>query len=329
MLHNPKIGFIARCDNGGLGIESLEFYQHFKPKTLVVLIGKYQQFPERFPNAKVVKGVPTDNDLEEFLKDIDILFCIETPYNWNTFTIARSKKIKTILRINYEWLPKTLVSRPDLFIAPSTWHFQDIPDPKVYLPFPVNREKLPFKLRKKAKTFLHIQGHSDSKGYNRNGTDVFLKAVPKVKSKVSFVLKSQLLNEEKENDRIQYKIGNFKNYQDIYQDEDVLILPRKYGGQSLQLNEALSKGMVAIMTDAEPQNQFLPKECLVKPIREERIKIFREIEYYEVSPEDLAEKIDEIANKDITKYSKISNQIAEKWSWKNLLPKYNQIFKNL
>ena len=57
-------------------------------------------------------------------------------------------------------------------------------------------------------------------------------------------------------------VNDYDNYWEIWEDADVYVSPRKYAGQSLPLNEAMSLGMAVMMTDMEPQNQFLPSSFL-------------------------------------------------------------------
>lgn len=312
----PRIGIIGRADLGGLGIETKYFYKWMKPtKVMLVQIGVFKHFPENFPGATVVVNRPNDAELREFCKDIDVLFCFETPYNWNAFRIAKEMGVKTGMFIDYEWTPIDFIA-PDVIINPSDYHMKDLPERAVHITFPVDREVHPFKLRKTAKTFLHIVGHGGSLG--RNGTAEFLKAIPLVKSNVKFIIHSQIPVEKIDDPRIEWRVGNYINEGDMYKDADVLVSPRKFAALSLPLNEAMSHGLAIIMTDMHPQNKFLPKDLLIPTCDTTSIMITREIEMGFMTPEAIAEKIDQIANKDITKYSNYSNEWAESISWTNL-----------
>jgi len=332
MRGDIKIGIIGRADNTGLGIETWEFCRHFpEAKTLIVEFESlypgptYKIYPARFNNPVIVTEQPNDYEIRAFLEGLDVLFTIETPYNRRTYQIAREMGVKTILRVNFEWLYDY---HPDLFLVPSLYRYQDIPEPKLYLPFPVNRQVLPFKLRTKAKKFIHIAGNCKA-GYDRNGTELFLKAIPYIKSDIEIIIKSQVPIAGIKDKRTRVDVKNYENYWDIWEDADVLVSPRRYAGQSLPLNEAMSRGLAIIMTDMEPQSQFLPKELSIKPKGFEPLMISRKIDMAVIDPKDIAKKIDEIANQDIRDYSKMSNRIAEAWSWESLKPKYEQIFKNI
>ncbi len=190
MDYAPKIAFIARCDDTGIGNESLEFIEHIKPaRVLKVLIGDKKQYPNRFEGEEA-KGIPSDDAIRELVAGMDLLFCIETPYNQSTFAIARRAGVKSILRVNYEYLRSYVgYNSPDLFISPVDWNMQWIPKPNIVMPFPVNTDKIKFKARKVARRFLHIAGHH---GYvDRNGTNIVEEAKKHIKSGAQIIILDQ------------------------------------------------------------------------------------------------------------------------------------------
>jgi hypothetical protein len=323
-----KIGIIGRGDNTGLGVETWEFARHIPCKVMIVSLEElgpqYRIYPERFDNPTIIEGYPLDEHIADFIKDIDLLFFIETPYNDHTVEIARKQGVKTVMRVNYEWLVDYY---PDCYVVPSLYGYDQIPGPKVYLPFPINREVLPYKLRKKATKFIHIAGNMKA-ALDRNGTRLLLESLQYIKSDIELVIKSQVpLNCN--DSRVRVDVCDQKNYWDIWEDADVYISPRRYAGQSLPLNEAMSLGLAIIMTDMEPQNQFLPKDLLIPIIGVRPMRIKKTIPFAEIDPIDIAKRVDQVAGQDIKKYSKISDNIAQAWSWETLKPKYLRLFKHI
>lgn len=343
----------ARAGNLGLGIQTQEFYEQMKPnRTLVVDISHLDgkgHYPDRYQNADFDKGFLSEEFIDEYLEknknDIDVIFCVEIPYssNYYLFKKARELKIKTILQYNYEFLDylnKPDLPYPDLLLAPSKWNIREAEQkignkcPIKFLPFPVNREKLPFKLRTKIKTFIHISGHKLLK--DRNGTFTLLDAIPYVKSKdIKFKIYSQhdllgsVLGYTDKNIEFYREVPE---YRDLYRTGDVLILPRKFGGLSLQLNEAMSCGMIPIMTNIEPQSDFLHRYCLIKPIKSEKIYTRTEINYYDIEPIDLALKIDKFAKMEteqVKNLSEYSNKYAEKIDWSRMKNEYLKVFEEI
>ena len=95
-----NIAMLARYDNSGLGTLSWEFARHLKPKKILLIEnGVYSTFPERFKDfdTQTVNGMMIEEQKDWILKDIDVLFTIETFYDWGLVAEARKKGIKTIL----------------------------------------------------------------------------------------------------------------------------------------------------------------------------------------------------------------------------------------
>ena len=77
-------------------------------------------------------------------------------------------------------------------------------------------------------------------------------------------------------------------------------------------------GLPVIAIDCPPQNEFLHKDLLIKPEKISTIKLKRLVKVYDILPQSLAKKIDEVAFRSVVKYSKLNYNYAMKISWKNL-----------
>lgn len=359
-----KLGLIARADNSGLGIQTLEFYRHMCPdKTLVVDISDLNGntvYPERYPErAKFCKGFPADIDIREFLEGLDCVFIAEAAYNVNFYDIARSMGVKTAVQYNYEfmdWLVNPNYPKPDMFIAPSMWNYLKVASwceqnqvKLEYLHCPVDREKILFRQIQQAKVFLHPAGRSAA--HDRNGTELVIQAAAYIESDAKIIIHFQgeqglphqathtiqwykdlakELNIPKE--RLEFIETEYENYEEAYKTGDVLLLPRRYGGNCLPLNEALSAGMPVIMTDIKPNNSLLPRDWLVPAFLEDKFTPRTEVGIYGVDPTMLARKIDYFARMSPTKVISESNQagfIASTISWTALKPIYIAVLEKL
>jgi glycosyltransferase involved in cell wall biosynthesis len=323
-IDNPRIGLIARADEGGLAQVSLGLFKHLNPASVMAYCpGWMPEHLDRYPGAMVVNKAPTDNEIREFLVGLDVVITLETPYNWKLFTIAREMGVRSIMMVDYEYTPDPLPTKPDLLWAHNDWHLDDIRKlgPTVYIPMPVDREQFAFRLRKKALTFVAVLGNKVGED-DREGVATILAAIPLVKNRdVRFILHSRFPIPEMQDSRVTIDSTSKANAQDNWNEGDVLIRPRHYAGPSLPVYEALSCGMPVLMTDIAPQNKFLPKHWLL-PCKMNTISIFgHEIERGVVAPETLAAKIDEWAGRDIEADSLLANQIAETMSWDTALPK--------
>lgn len=320
-----RIGMIARCDNGGLGIKTHAFCKWLTPdKTMVVIKSQYRQYAERYTGAIFVENGPTNSQLKEFLEDIDIFFTVETSYNLRAFDIARQKGVKSVMLINYEWLHDPLVSTPDLFLLPCDWYFDNVPEPKMIFNSPVDREVFKFRQRKVAKKFIHIAGHQSK--HDRQGTNVLLEAIKHIKSDIELRIYSQMPLQNIINDSRVIYLSEVEHPKELYSDADVLVYPRRYAGNSLPMDEALSCGIPVLMTNMSPQNKFMPESWLIEADSFTTVKIRREVEYANIVPTCIAQKIDEFANKEITADSLTADSIAGRRSWKVQKPKLLEIF---
>jgi len=326
MKNDIRIGLIARADATGLGNQTQDWVNNLPQITKLLLVwGELPFDPNVFQDKETIvckQGMPSIEEIKDFVKDIDVLMAIETPYNWNAFSIAKSAGVKTILAPNYEFFPNAIPEEPDLYLCYNPLTMDYIPEPKVYLQQPLDRNQFEFKLRTKAKTFLFNNGNGGVLG--RNSLSEFVQAIPLVKSDVKFIIHSQVPFDTINDSRVTAKIGNF-SLAEIWKEGDVFVHLRKFGANSLPIQEAMSLGMPILGVDRKPENEFLPKELLVEPEKTMPIKIREdliEIEASIISPLKIAEKIDEIANTDISKYSKMMDKQAEKWSWDNLRDKW-------
>lgn len=328
---NKRLGLIVRCDDGGLGSLSQDFYKFLEPSKTLVIWGQYQNHPERFPGGiQCQNGIPTLAQIDEFLKDIDAVLTFETAYNWNIFKEAKKRGIKTILMPMFEWTPDPLPIQPDLLICPSKLEYDLYEGNKVYLPVPVDREKHPFKLRTTAETFVFNNGHGGT--LNRNSAREVIEAISRTVLDVKFIVRSQVqLPDVIKDPRITYVLGD-QPKESLFSEGDVLIFPHKFDGLSLPIQEAMSSGMALITTDIYPHNQYVPQECLFEADGFGKARMgerYREFRRAFISTKTLAQKIDQMANQDITELSQRMNEIAEEWSWNNLGEKYLEVINNI
>ena len=342
-----RLGIFARADHTGLSVETQEYVRHLKPdKVLCIDIDELNASYGKITvtdrhmyddyNVRYTNGVPTEEDYAWLTDDIDIIFVKETPINHDIYPIAKSKGVYTVLACNAEFLDKispkfSHFPMADEIWVPSTWHSLLIMEKAEewgcayrYVPVPINRELFPFRPRNRATQFLHIAGHPAHE--DRNGTKLVFEAIPLVKSDVQFVIRSQEpIDPGYKDPRLKLAVVDIEDNRNLYHDESVLLLPRRYGGLSLQLHEALSLGMIPVMLDIPPQKSFLNENWLVEARFQKKITTRFEFDIYDCSPQDLADKIDEIATATpelMSIWSHDADRIAEELNWEKLAPLY-------
>lgn len=345
-----RLGLVARADNTGLGNQTLEFYRHMNPdKVMVVDIGSLNGMVSNYdwyPNAQIVRGFPNRGDIDAFLDGLDVVFVAETPYNYYLYEKARQMGVKTVQQYNYEFLDYLAYPNypnPDMLLAPSKWNYdkvQVIADQRgikhMYLHCPVNRQKLQFRKIDSINKFLHIAGRPAA--HDRNGTNTVIDAAPYMGS-TSVVITCQ--NQAHLNDYMQRSMhenieyilsSDIKDYSELYDTADALVFPRRYGGNCLPMNEALSCGMPVMMTDISPNNQFLPRPWLTEAHKVGEFRPRTVIDIYETDPKVLGETMRQWANLSIDDTIAMNNEadkLAESVSWETLKPQYDQMLRDL
>ena len=328
-----RIGMVVRADQTGLGNQSQDWVMQLPIKKVLVAWGQKQSDPSIYSGLEMrvcEYGIPTIEEIEWLLEDIDLVLTIETPYNWKLIKMAKDKGVKTIIAPNYEQLPEILPAQPDLWLCVNPLNYQYISSPnKVYIPQPINRDVFQFKKRKKARIFLFNNGNGGMHG--RNSLHEFIQAIYLSNADVKFIINSQVPIENINDERVEVHLGD-RPINEIWKEGDIFVHLRKFGALSLPWNEAMSLGMPCLMVDRVPENLFLPKDLLIESndkymmrCRKDTIPIVANI----INPVKVAEKIDKLANTDISEYSELMNKIAEEWSWKNLWEHFIGAFVNL
>ena len=305
-----KLGLIVRADNTGLGNQTYELTQMLNPyKIMIIDFTSYNGNQQHFEwyaerDYTICKGFPTDDQMNDFLNDIDVLLSCETFYNENTPKLARAKGVKTYLQYNYELfgnLKRGGTPLADVLISPSPWMIQKVYNrfynhaKVLHLPPPTRPElferALEINTSKDHKRMLHIAGKAAAN--DRNGTESVLEMMRHSKADFELVIKSQTPISPKGLDsRITIEIDNVKHRQDMYIGFDGMILPRRYAGLCLPMNEALLSGLPVFMTDISPNNNILPKEWLTVSEELGLIRLATPVVCYDVNARKLAENID-------------------------------------
>lgn len=345
-----RVGMIARCDDSGLGNQTFEFYRHMRPsKVMVIDFRDYNplpQYPERYPDAwRVVRGFPKAEDCDALLDDIDVLFTCEIPYNYYLFEAARKRGVKTVLQYNWEfldYLQDPTKPMPDLFAAPTSWMLntlpQRIPDANVkMLRVPVARDRIKPRDIKYGCHFVHVIGraaHAD-----RNGTRTFMEALKYTRKPMDVTVYAQegapsvhQTMDLPATVNFVVKSGNLEHYEDLYKEGSVLVLPRRYGGLCLPMQEALAAGMPVIMPDIAPNRDLLPGHWCVQANIKDSFMARTEINVYEASAKDLARRMDwfaTISKSMMRKQNIIALHMADTISWDAMKPEYERTFEEL
>jgi glycosyltransferase involved in cell wall biosynthesis len=326
-----RVGIIARADLTGLGVQSRNWVRLLDPdKTIVINSSPFNGNPQHYEwykrrNAFRVDGFIQPGEINPILNGLDVILTFEIPYNYGLIRMAKTRGVKTIIQNNWEftdYLRQPYLPLPDLLVNHSYWHLDDQkklwPQITEYCATPVFLEDYDSiyeqnLARDGKKRFLHVAGRKTYE--DRNGTQDLLKAVKLIPKEIDFelVIKAQTADVPVvEDSRITIDRSQPLDEKELYRDFDAVIMPRRYGGACLPMNESLASGLPVIMTDIDPNNKILPKEWLVKSNSAGSFMTRTMIDVFSADPQALADKIIEFAKLENKQYNIRAREIALK-----------------
>ena len=341
-----RLGIIARSDNTGLGNQTRELVNMLNPNKILLIdstpFNKNKQHPEWYQGHNVYstkRGMPTTKEIMWLLKDVDVIISCETFYHLDFVDLARAQGTKTILQYNYELfgnLSNPDWSLPDVLLSPSLWNIDVVKErfgskcEVIHLPPPTDKSLFnkakESNLLKDHNRILHIGGKKAAK--DRNGTESIFEMIKHSKEDYELVIKSQTpFDTNCKDSRVKIEIGNPDSREDMYDGFDAMILPRRYAGLCLPMNEALLSALPVFMTDISPNNAVLPKEWLAESTKIGSFRTKSMVDIYNVAPDKFANVIDKYVknnNKKEIKEKALSIGL-ENFSVDNLKQKYLDI----
>jgi len=334
-----KVGLIARAEDRGLGIQSWEFYRAMRPeRTLLVDMGQLARgFPahrDRYPDATLAHfdgGRLPEATVRDWLRGLDVVFTAETFYDWRLPRWAAEHGVATVCQLNPEFHAAGVASGVTRWWAPTCWRFEHLPPGTRVVPVPVAGDRFPLERppRDGPLRLLHVVGHRALA--DRNGTVPTTEALRRVRGPVTATLATQdaRLAANRLNRRgvtVGVRLNGVRNYWDVYRGQDVLILPRRYGGLCLPVQEAMASGLAVVMTDTEPQASTWPATLVrSRPGRPLHVPA-GDIRPVDVDAVSLARAIDELVGDDaaVVEQQEASLRWARANTWEALRPLYER-----
>lgn len=257
------LGMIVRADQGGLGNQTRAIAEHLKPERVLVIDMQRDTRGKQDLNEALDLGIEGEvvtqyigpEPLSRFLDGLDRVFSVETFYTPDMDWLAREHKVERVLYMNPElYSGREDQSAEHLYIAaPCVGGVQ-------VLPQPVDTHRAHYRQRGHGPvTFLHVQAPAM---LDRNGTETFKKA--------------QTILASRDQKIVTCAAGHGSGYEpddwpEIYDEADMLVLPRRYGCLSLPLLEAAASGVPSLMPDLPPQNEILPRSQLLRVTQSEPV----------------------------------------------------------
>ena len=306
-----KLGIIVRSDLGsGLQSQTYNLTRMLKPARILHINSKpfngREQHTEMYEGFEGFSslGFPDNRTVRRFLSGLTHVLTAETFYGNDLVRLANANGIKTFNQYNYEFCDhlRQSLPLPYKWLAPSHWHTDEMKakfEAVEYLPPPIFTND--FKQAREEnfertgyRRFVHIVGKQAE--HDRNGTEDLLRALEYCQAEFELVIRSQHDLPYTINDRrVLFDIGNKVDQNDLNKDFDAMIMPRRYGGLCLPMNEALCSGLPVIMTDISPNNRVLPEYWLAQATVKQRFMTRTMIDCYMSDLKDLARIIDKFA----------------------------------
>lgn len=307
-----RIGLIARCEIArGLAIQSKNFYDHM-PVERVLLVRMPRpdcaEDPGWYPGAWPIQYDAIDHTLNEnlvrqFLAGLDVVFTVETVYDWRLPLWARQAGVKVVIQGNPEFYrhdqPKYAhYEHPDQWWWPTTWRTEHLPPGRVMpVPMPdVAPAVAGDALVDGPLRVLHVGGKRA--WGDRNGTALFADALRATSEELHVTIHGI----DEELPAIQQRPGLTVESQpaavddrwSMYDTQHVMVIPRRYGGLCLPALEAAACGVAVVMPDCEPNTEL--SQSLIYVARRSKLDLpCGTLSVAEVDHMDLGRHIDELA----------------------------------
>lgn len=302
------IGVVARGENRGLGHLTWEVVRALQPdRVLVVDVGGrdrgHELHRDRYPDATFVTWSPDctldERTCREWLDGLDVVYLAETPYDERFPQWARDARARCVVHAmpefwRYGHLPFDAVWNP------TTWRMDLLPALAhvVPVPVPLDRWPTPAKERPGPPTFLHVAGHRTTG--DRNGSVLLARALRHVTQPMRVRVLAQgsfpRLRAPLHVD-LEVSTAGPNSYWTMYDDADVLVLPRRYGGLSLPVLEAAGAGLALVCSDVEPNRTWPIVPVPARPRTSLRTP-GGEVRSFEADPRRLAHFLDVLAERD-------------------------------
>ena len=334
-----EIGMTAYGTDQGLGYLAKSFYDAgVSSEILLVHHGKRKTHPEWYNNQAVdITKMPIKGkEVGKVLQAIDIMLFFETPFDWNLPNLCTKYGVKTVMMPMYEWYPKDKLGVFDLMLCPSRLDQDYFPGSPLFQP-PVDPST--WSLKTEARRFVHNAGNVGHRQHK--GTLELLHAVKYIESDLTLTIRAQdvpyfntLLAKVPgivENPRVNLELSTVP-HEDLYRSHDVAVVPEKFNGLSLPLQEAYAAGLLVMTTNRYPANTWLPTQPMIPVESTHKAKIgggYLEFDECVLDPRTIAATMDEWYGKEITGYSLEALRWARLHSWELQKPKLMEILEGV
>ena len=339
-----RVGVVVRPNDRGLGIQTAEAARNLSASVLVIkVVGQSGRFPDRvkrYPAAPVARchpGWKLDEDVvRAWLETVDAVYSAETFYDDRFADWAREAGTVTAIHANPEFVPAGggwAIGDPTLWWSATSWRQRFLPPKLEVVPFPVATDRFaPVQPHDGPCRWLHVVGKA-AMG-DRNGTEVLVRSNQASAGTVHDHdphpgSGAPPDSEHQRASTVRVSTGGTPNYWDLYADADALVMPRRYGGLCLPVQEAMAAGLGVLMTDTSPNADTWPVATVpVSYGPQIRMPCGGGVPIANADPIQLAAVMDTFADPMMRRsFQQLSRVWAESHSWEALTPNWLDRFR--
>lgn len=330
---------LARADQSGLANQTYEFWRHMHPDhTLVVDMGYAARGPQCFdwyPDCEVTAYNPASYAIEDrgalrrLCARSDVIYTAEVPYSPELLAIASEYGTRVVLHANPELLQEDMLGA-ELWL-PTAWERAQV-EARAGRSVPVVPQPVPEQHPEPAfgdgLRFVHTGAPAM---LDRNGSEIVAAAIPHMTEPSHWDIFG---SGEPGGETV--TIGKARvtfqtpttSYWDLYRSSDVLVLPRRYGGLSLPMQEAASVGLGVVSLDLEPQRGWLHPAGLVPALGSQWAMMKGgQFMVHDCNPYELAACLDRLVREPdtVAALREHASAWARSLSWDEWAPKYREL----
>lgn len=320
-----RIGVVSPLTDRGLGIQSWEAARNLDAEVLFVETKDpaARSHPERAPHATKVRWAQglDPKPTMEWLRTVEVVYAAETFYDPRLPKWAAAAGVTSVLHANPEFW--TGAQHPELLWSATDWRSDVMPPRTEVVPFPVATDRFaPVAPHGGWCRWLHVAGKRALA--DRNGTDTLMAALPLLTEpcEVRIVVQSgevPALGPLPAHVKVTFSPPP-ADYWRLYDGADALVMPRRYGGLCLPVQEACAAGMAVLMSDLPP-NGMWPGPRVPAEFRRKVTMPCGRVPVYEVAPAVLAEAMDTLADPVVRgRHQAESRAWAVEHSWERQAP---------
>jgi glycosyltransferase involved in cell wall biosynthesis len=267
----------------------------------------------------------TEDELAELLGKVKGILFFETYGRWHQslLKVAAALGVKTVCVPTWEWFAgdDPMWKLCDLFACPTRFTVGVIKrfgwNKARYIPWTLDIERFPSRrIEGPARLFIHNAGLVDHD--DRKGTREAILAFTRVKrDDIRLIVRMQKAAPLPRLDsRIEVRVENTANPEDLYRVGDVAIQPSKMEGIGFMVIEPMSSGIPVIAINYPPMNEFVRQPEMLTKLqwfkrRSHATNWYKQSHLRLPRISDLARKIEWCADNDMTAISAANRRLAE------------------